>query len=86
MGLAILILLLGSGISRALRVMRGLPPAGRMLASGALAAVVGWSFAAVFELTLLRAWVLAVLYTLLGAIAALDRVTFPSSQVSHTRS
>jgi len=71
-GLAALCLLLGSGLVLGLRTMRhGGPAESRTLTAGAVAALIGFCFAALLELTFLRLWVITVLFTLLAVIVQL---------------
>ncbi len=68
-GLAALGYLLISGLSKALTLIRAELPEARILGAGALAALIGFCFAALFELSFLRQWVVIILFSLLGVIA-----------------
>ena len=72
-GFCALAALLASGLGAAWRVQRTGTTEVRMFGAGACAAFVGFCAAAADELTLLRVWVVVVLFTLLGVIAQLRR-------------
>lgn len=70
-GLAALGFLLFCGLSAAHNVQRAELTETRILGAGALAALIGFCFAALFELSFLRQWVVIILFALLGVIAQL---------------
>lgn len=70
-GFSALAFLLAAGLRAGWRAQRLHEAEARMFAAGACAAFVGFCAAAVVELTLLRYWVVVVLFTLLGVIAQL---------------
>lgn len=70
-GLAALGFVLASGLSAAWRIQRAELPETRILGAGALAALIGFCFAAFFELSFLRQWVVIILFTFVAVIAQL---------------
>ena len=71
LGLPALGCLLASGLSIAWQLQRAVSDEVRLLAAGALAAWVGFCSAAAVELSLIRQWVVIILFALLGVIAQL---------------
>jgi O-antigen ligase len=71
-GLGALIALLASGIRIAWRVYRTTVGEVRFFGASVLAAFVGFCCAATFELSLLRQWVVAALFILIGMVAQLS--------------
>ena len=70
-GLAALGFLLVSGVSAGWNVQRAALGEARILGAGALAGLIGFGCAALFELSFLRQWVVIILFALLGVVAQL---------------
>jgi O-antigen ligase len=73
-GLAAFLVLVGAGITMVVRLLRTRPSDLRQLGAGVGAALVAFLTAAMVELTMLRAWVTIVLFTLFGLLATITRV------------
>jgi O-antigen ligase len=71
-GFGALTFLLASGVSTAWKLRRAAASEVRLFGAAALASLVGFCFAAVFELSFLRLWVVIVLFVVLGIIAQLS--------------
>jgi O-antigen ligase len=71
-GLATLIILLASGLTISWKARLSEIRENRVLAAGAFAALAGLCTAAVFEISLLRQWVVVVLFSTLGTISQLS--------------
>lgn len=71
-GLTALLLVLGSGIKAALGSCKNGTEETAIWAKGALSALLGFSFAAVFELSFLRLWVVVTLFMLLGVLTRIS--------------
>jgi O-antigen ligase len=71
-GLAALGSLLVCGVLGAWRIQRAAVSEARILGAGAFAGLTGFCFAAAFELSLLRLWIVVMLFGLLGVIAQLS--------------
>lgn len=72
-GLISIGLLLSYGLLVAWKSRITAPNETRILGCGAFAALIGFCFAAAFELTFLRRWVVIMMFTLLGIISQLSR-------------
>ena len=74
-GLTALLALLGFSISQAWRLRQHEVEEVRLLSNSVLAALLSFCFSAAIELTLLRLWVVVLLFVLLGTIARLSSTT-----------
>ena len=73
-GLAALMFLLASGLSAAWKIQRTTPSETRILGVGPFAGLIAFCFAALFESSFLRQWVVITLFVLLGVVAQLASV------------
>lgn len=79
-GLMALGFVLARGVSSARSIQRVASSETRIFGAGAVAGLVSFCLAGMFELTLLRQWVVIIMFTLLGVIAQLSS----SSHVKHS--
>ena len=71
-GIGCLLLLLGAGLTTAVKTFRRAAVDERRVSAAALAGLLGFCVAAFVELTLLRLWVVVMLFVYSGVIANLD--------------
>ena len=74
LGLATFLGMVGAGVATLGRILRSRQPDVRLLGAGAGAALVAFLAAAPIELSLIRAWVTIVLFTLLGLLTTITRI------------
>ena len=82
LGFASFLFLLTGGLLAGLRFRRIVSTEARILGYGALASLVAFCFASLFELTFLRQWVALVLFIMLGVIARIS-FKYQKTEVSH---
>jgi len=78
LGLATFLGLVAAGVAALVRILRTRHADVRLLGAGAGAALVAFLTAAGIELSLVRAWVTIILFTLLGLVATITRVEWES--------